>query len=83
MPALLAVMASLAVVLGFVTALLGLLSQRKSRSTAGKVQEISVSVDGRLSALIERQAQLLEALHSSGTPIPPVPVQPESPKSSQ
>jgi hypothetical protein len=80
MPALLAVIASLAVLLGFITAVLGLLNARATRravkeaaATTAKVQEISVNVDGRLSTLIERQAQLLDALHSSGTPIPPIP----------
>lgn len=69
--------AGAAVVLGFVTAVLGLVNQRRSRETAEKVQSISVQVDGRLSALLERQAQLLDALHASGTPIPPKP--PEAP----
>jgi hypothetical protein len=69
----LAIFGSVAVVLGFITAVLGLLNQRKIKNTAGKVQEISVNVDGRLSAMIERQAQLLSALHGSGTPVPPVP----------
>jgi hypothetical protein len=75
--AFLAVLASVAVVFSFLTAVLGLLSQRAARqaareaaATAGKVQEISVNVDGRLSEMIDRQAQLLGALHASGTPVP-------------
>jgi hypothetical protein len=78
--ALLAAVAFAAVLLGFITAVLGLVNQRRSKNavaiaeaTAGKVQSISVNVDGRLSALIERQAQLLDALHTSGTPVPPIP----------
>jgi hypothetical protein len=75
-----ALIAAAAVVLGFITAILGLLGQRRAQKslviaekTAGKVQSISVQVDGRLSELIERQAQLLDALHQSGTPVPPRP----------
>jgi hypothetical protein len=78
----LAAIAGAAVVLGFVTAVLGLINQRRSRSTAllaastaGQVQSISVQVDGRLSTLLERQSQLLDALHASGTPIPPKPAE--------
>jgi hypothetical protein len=69
--------AGAAVVLGFVTAILGLVNQRRTRVTADKVQSISVQVDGRLSQLLERQSQLLDALHESGTPVPPRP--PETP----
>lgn len=73
MSTLLATIGSVAVILGFITAVLGLLNQRKIRSTASDVQQISVQVDGRLSALLERQAQLLGALHESGVPVPPHP----------
>ena len=83
----LAILASLAVVLGFSTAVLGFFNQRQiakaaekaialakvAAATAAEVQTISVNVDGRLSTLIERQAQLLGALHESGTPVPPRP----------
>jgi outer membrane murein-binding lipoprotein Lpp len=67
----LAIIGILAVVLGFVTAVIGLANQRRIRSTASDVQNISVQVDGRLSALLEREAQLLAALHGSGTAVPP------------
>jgi len=80
-----ALIAAAAVLLGFITAVLGLISQRRAQQslaiaekTAGKVQSISVQVDGRLSTLIERQAQLIDALHASGTPVPPRP--PETPQ---
>jgi hypothetical protein len=80
-----ALIAAAAVLLGFITAVLGLISQRRAQKslaiaekTAGKVQSISVQVDGRLSTLIERQAQLIDALHASGTPVPPRP--PETPQ---
>ena len=86
MSAFLAVIASVAVLLGFVTAVLGMINQRRitrttatATETAGKVAEISVNVDGRLSELIERQAQLLGALHESGTPVPPRPAPPGEP----
>jgi hypothetical protein len=78
--AVLAAIGSAAVLLGFLTAIIGLVNQRNQRKTAalaeqtaGKVQQISVQVDGRLSTLLERQSQLLDALHESGTPIPPRP----------
>jgi hypothetical protein len=84
----LTVIASLAVVLGFITAVLGFLSQRAARravmkaaTTAEKVQEISINVDGRLSEMIERQAQLLGALHASGTPVPARPESDSKPAS--
>jgi len=67
-------------ILGFLTVTVGLLNQQKIRKAAAiagqtseKVQEISVKVDGQQSDLIERQAQLLSALHESGTPVPPAP----------
>lgn len=69
----LAAIAGAAVLLGFITAVLGLVNQRRVRETADKVQSISVQVNGRLSQLLERQSQLLDALHESGTPVPPRP----------
>jgi hypothetical protein len=63
----------LVAIIGLVTALLGLYNARRIKRTEGKVQEISVHVDGRLSDLLERQAQLLGALHDSGTAVPPRP----------
>jgi hypothetical protein len=68
---LLAIIGSAAVLLGFATAVLGIVNQRRAARTAGDVQRISIQVDGRLSALMERQEQLLEALHASGIPVPP------------
>jgi hypothetical protein len=79
------------VALGFITAclglaatVLGLLNQRRiaraaaeAGETAREVQNISVQVDGRLSTLLERQAQLLGAMHESGVPIPPRPAEPQ------
>lgn len=75
-----AYIASGAVVLGFVTAVLGFLNQRHvqratalAEETAVQVQSISVQVDGRLSTLLERQSQLLDALHQGGIAVPPKP----------
>jgi hypothetical protein len=75
-----AIVGSIAVILGFCTAVLGFFNQQGARkaleaaeATNQKVQEISVNVDGRLSALIDRQGQLLGALHEYQVPIPPVP----------
>lgn len=70
MSAVIAGAAFVAVVLSLVTAILGLINQRRVKVTADKVQSISVQVDGRLSTLLERQSQLLNALHQSGTPVP-------------
>jgi len=66
-----------AVALGLVTAILGLVNQGRARKTAERVQQISVEVNGRLSTLLEREAQLLQALHESGTPVPPKPPETE------
>lgn len=75
-----------AVVLGLATAVLGLLNQGRisraakiTKATASDVQQISVQVDGRLSTLLERQAQLLSSMHEAGVPIPPRPPEPEIP----
>jgi hypothetical protein len=83
--AVIAAAAAIAVVLSLVTAVLGLVNQRRAAhaltvadSTAGKVESISVQVDGRLSKLLERQSQLLDALHAADVPVPPRP--PEAPE---
>lgn len=82
-----AVIAAVAVALGFITAVLGLVNQgriEKSRiaaeeaatlaaKTARQVDSISVSVDGRLSQLLGRVAQLTTALEGSDTPVPAAP----------
>ena len=75
-----AYIASGAVVLGFVTAVLGFIAQRRAghaarvaQETAVQVSSISVQVDGRLSTLLERQSQLLDALHQGGIAVPPKP----------
>lgn len=73
-----------AVLLGFLTAILGFLNQRKIKAaavnqavTAGKVDTISVNVDGRLSQLFER-LDAVTAARESGVPVPPAaPAAPE------
>jgi VIT1/CCC1 family predicted Fe2+/Mn2+ transporter len=74
-----AVIASAAAVLGFVTALLGLIAQHRAteaakiaKETSAKVQTISVQVDGRLSMMLEREAQLIDAMTKAGVSIPAV-----------
>jgi hypothetical protein len=69
-----------AVILSLITAVLGLMNQRKikdaattAEGTAGKIEKISIDVNGRLSLLFERQAQLLGALHDAGVPVPALP----------
>jgi len=66
----LAVIASLAVVLGFITAVLGLINQRRIRNTATKVQQISVSVDGNMSGMLTRVDQLISSMHDQGAIVP-------------
>lgn len=83
MSSFLAVLAAVAVLLGLITAILGLVNQRRIRATASDVQTITVNVDGRLAellttqqALVERQDQLLGALHQADVPVPPRPALP-------
>lgn len=78
MSAVIAAAAFVAVLLSLITALLGLLNQRRARVIAEKVQSISIQVNGHLSALLERQDQLLGTLQKSGIPIPP-PAPPAAP----
>jgi hypothetical protein len=80
MSVILPILAAAAVLLGFTTAVLSLITQRHAAAasamaaeTAARVQQISVQVDGRLTMLLEREAQLLGVLHESGTPVPPRP----------
>jgi hypothetical protein len=67
------IIAPLAVVLSFITALLGLVAARRAKATAATVQQITVSVDGQMSGMILRIDQLLEAMHSEGVAVPPAP----------
>jgi len=73
MSAVLAVIASAAVLLGFITALLGLANQRRIRKTAAAVQEVHVLVNKQLSDVLARVAQLTEVMHSGGMDVPPAP----------
>jgi hypothetical protein len=74
------IVGALATILGFLTAVMGFVNQRRAlkavklaEGTAAKVQTISVNVDGQLSALLARQAQLVGAMHEADVPIPPKP----------
>lgn len=69
----LAIIGILAVVLGFVTAVLGWLNQRKIGHTAGAVQEVHLLVNQQLSDVLARVAQLTEVMHAGGLDVPPVP----------
>lgn len=66
MSAVLAVIASAAVVLGFITALLGLGARRR-------IQEVHVLVNKQLSDVLARVAQLTAVLHAGGLDVPPAP----------
>lgn len=63
------------VILGSLTGAAGLAASLIAARTGRKVQKVSVQVDGRLSILLERQAQLLAAMHEAGTPIPDRPAE--------
>jgi hypothetical protein len=69
----LAVVGSLAILLGFITAVLSLANQRKIKTTAGAVQEVHVLVNQQLSDVLARVAQLTEIMHAGGLDIPPAP----------
>jgi hypothetical protein len=73
------VLASAAVVLGFATAVLGLVNQRRISRTGREVSQISVSVDGRLSELLGRVGQLTETLHDADIRVPDPPPPPPAP----
>jgi hypothetical protein len=62
--AVLAVIASAAVVLGFITALLGLGARRR-------IQEVHVLVNSQLSGVVARVAQLTAAMQAAGLDVPP------------
>jgi hypothetical protein len=68
---LLAVAAAAAVVLSFITAVIGLLNQRKIKDTAVKVQEVHVLVNSQLSAVVARVTQLVGTLEHAGVAVPP------------
>lgn len=76
---LLTVLGALAVVAGCAASILGLVSNARAARTGKEVQNISVQVDGRLSTLLERQAQLLATMHQAGVPIPDRPAEPPAP----
>jgi Na+-transporting NADH:ubiquinone oxidoreductase subunit NqrF len=65
------VLVALTALLGLATAVIGLLNQRRTVRTVAKVERISVQINGRLSALLERQDQLLGVLHDNDIPVPP------------
>jgi hypothetical protein len=60
----LTVIASAAVVLGFITALLGLSARRR-------IQEVHVLVNSQLSDVLARVVQLTAALDAGGVDVPP------------
>jgi hypothetical protein len=63
-------------ILGAGAVILGLINQRKIRKVEADTKSISVQVDGRLSELLARQAQLLAALHAGGVEVPNRPPEP-------
>lgn len=76
------IIAFLAVLAGFGSAVLGLLNANRAKRTEDAVKEIQVNVNGNLAAqgqlvadLIARQEQLMTALHQAGAEIP----EPEAP----
>lgn len=86
MNTILAVVGALAVALGFVTAVLGLLNARRQRrslelaqQTDAGVQTIKVQVNGHLSELIEALQRSVPA--GQPAPAPPPPAEPPAPPS--
>jgi hypothetical protein len=80
----LAALGSVAVLLGFSTAVLGFLNQRRIGraavvvdQTAARLQQVSVSVDGQMSGLILRIDQLVSSMQHQGATVPPPPSGPD------
>jgi hypothetical protein len=67
------VLATLAVLLSFFTAVLGLVNQRKIKGAAGDVEQIAVNVDGQMTSMFLRIDQLLESMKAQGAKIPAAP----------
>jgi hypothetical protein len=67
----LAVVAALAVAMGMVTAVIGLVNQHKITDTRVKVQEVHVLVNSQLQAVVARVSQLIEAMEKAGVAVPP------------
>ena len=59
-----------AVVLGFITAVLGLANQRKIRKTDEKVQEVHILVNAQLHSVLDRVDQLTDSMHAQGAVVP-------------
>jgi hypothetical protein len=60
-----------AVIIGLLTAILGLVAATRAKKTAAKVEQITVSVDGQMSGMLLRIDQLLATMHKEGVTIPP------------
>jgi hypothetical protein len=71
MTAILALVASVAVLLSFITAVIGLLNQRKIKHAASSVQEVHVLVNAQLSKVLARVDQLSALLTKHDIPVPP------------
>jgi hypothetical protein len=67
------IIASAAAVLGFCTAVLGLVNRKKIDQNTEKTQEIHVLVNSKLTAWIDRSGQLLDALNQAGIEVPKAP----------
>lgn len=68
-----------AVFLGLITAVLGLVTAWQGRNAAAAAREISVKVDGNLSDVIARVAQLTGTLHDANVAVPPPAAAPGKP----
>lgn len=66
-----AVIGALIVMMGFASAVIGLLNQRKIKATAATVQEVHVLVNSQLQAVVARVTQLVDALEHAGVAVPP------------
>jgi hypothetical protein len=86
----LVVLGACTVLIGLATAILGLFSQRRimklaaEQAKAGaRLQQISVSVNGKMDGLFNRVDQLIGSMHAQGAVVPAAPpaapVAPEAP----
>jgi hypothetical protein len=67
----LVLLSSVAVIIGFLGALIGLYNSFHVRKNTNEIQQIAVNVNGNITALVGRIAQLTEIMNNHGVPVPP------------
>lgn len=66
-----ALMSSAAVFIGFIGTLVGLYNSRHIRANTNETQRVAVNVNGNITALVSRIAQLTEIMTRHNVPVPP------------